>query len=162
MTCTWFHQRFTITHNDECTHQMLSWSTWTRPCTWSASTQRPTPRTCCWTTGAWWGHIVVNVSILLVLIYKPTCVSVYFCGIFWQQQKIFEMCNIKIQLWCMRHCCNHFILMCSFYSAGPVQPRPGPARGCCCISAPDLHFTTIGPAIIPDKPRVNSKVCPGN
>ena len=61
----------------------------------------------------------------------------------------------------MCHCCNHFILMCSFYSAGPVQPRPGPARGCCCISAPDLHFTTIGPAIILDKPRVKSKLCPG-
>ena len=75
-----------------------------------------------------------------------------------KQKYFFELQELRYTC----HCCNHFILMCSFHFAGPVQPRPGPAWGCCCISAPDLHFTNIGPAIIRDKPRVNSKLYPGN
>ena len=75
-----------------------------------------------------------------------------------KQKYFFELQQLRYTC----HCCNHFILMCSFHFAGPVQPRPGPAWGCCCISAPDLHFTNIGPAIIRDKPCVNSKLYPGN
>ena len=59
-----------------------------------------------------------------VLLDKWSLVRQNKTKIFLDKQKyFFELQQLRYTC----HCCNHFILMCSFHFAGPVQPRPGPA-----------------------------------